>query len=168
MRAEAIDVMTVVWVIVGFVALLALVFVVFFLGMRGKWRFVQNGVRRMNRRFMNPRQLRTAGSPGAYAGVIHHVGRVSGKAYATPVGPFPVEGGFVINLPYGTSPDWVRNVLAAGRATLAVNGATHELVAPEIVAVADIVEQLPAKERSTLHAFAVRESLLLHHSPTAG
>ena len=81
MRAEAIDVMTVVWVIVGFVALLALVFVVFFLGMRGKWRFVQNGVRRMNRRFMNPRQLRTAGSPGAYAGVIHHVGRVSGKAF---------------------------------------------------------------------------------------
>lgn len=159
--------MTVVWVLVVVLAVLALVFVVFFLGMRGKWAFVQNGVRRMNRRFMNPRQMRTAGSPGAYAGVIHHVGRVSGTAYATPVGPFAVEGGFVVNLPYGTSPDWVRNVLAAGRATLVVDGEAHELVAPEIVPVASIVDQLPEKERSTLRAFAVRETLFLHHLPAA-
>ena len=159
--------MTVVWVLVVVLAVLALVFVVFFLGMRGKWAFVQNGVRRMNRRFMNPRQMRTAGSPGAYAGVIHHVGRVSGTTYATPVGPFAVEGGFVVNLPYGTSPDWVRNVLAAGRATLVVDGEAHELVAPEIVPVASIVDQLPEKERSTLRAFAVRETLFLHHLPAA-
>jgi deazaflavin-dependent oxidoreductase (nitroreductase family) len=157
--------MTFVWVLVALVALLALVFLVFFLGMRGKWGFVQRGVRRMNRRFMNPRQMRTAGSPGAYAGVIHHVGRVSGKQYATPVGPFPVKGGFVINLPYGTSPDWVRNVLAAGRATLVVNGETHQLVTPEVVAVADIADQLPAKELSTMRAFAVRQSLLLRYPP---
>lgn len=160
-------VQTMIWVAASLVALMAATLVVFFLGMRQKWDFVQTGVRRMNRRFLNPRQMRTAGSPGAYAGVIHHVGRASGAAYATPVGPFPVAGGFVINLPYGTSPDWVRNVLAEGRATLVVQGATHELVAPEIVAVADIIDQLPAKERSTLRTFAVREALLLHHSPSA-
>jgi len=150
----------------GLVVALAGVFLVFFLGMRRKWTFVQHGVRRMNRRFLNPRQLRTAGSAGAYAGVIHHVGRVSGTPYATPVGPFPVQGGFAINLPYGTSPDWVRNVLAAGTATLVVNGASHELVGPQIVAVTEIEQQLPAKERSTLRMFAVRQSLVLHHPPT--
>lgn len=154
---------TVLWVAAVVVAVLLCVAAVFFLGMRGKWAFVQNGVRRMNRRFTNPRQMRTAGTAGAYAGVVHHIGRVSGAQYATPVGPFAVRGGFVINLPYGAGPDWVRNVLAAGEATLVVNGETHHLVSPQIVPVADIVDQLPAKERSTLRVFAVREALLLRH-----
>lgn len=158
---------TFIWVLVTLVVLLAVVFAVFFLGMRQKWAFVQNGVRRMNRRFTNRLQMKTAGTPGAYAGLIHHVGRVSGKEYVTPVGPFPVTGGFVISLPYGTRPDWLRNVLAAGRATLVVNGATHELVAPELIAVADVADQLPAKELSTLRMFKVRQALMLHHPSDA-
>ncbi len=34
----------------------------------------------MSKRFMNPAQMRTAGTRGAYAGIIRHRGRVSGTA----------------------------------------------------------------------------------------
>jgi hypothetical protein len=40
-------------------------------------------------------------------------------SYATPVVAVPAEGGFVIPLPYGEGVDWPKNVLAAGRATIA-------------------------------------------------
>ena len=105
--------------------LLALLFVlgvVWFVGMRTKWPPVRDFQRRVNRRVFNPRQMRTAGRPGAYAGIIRHVGRRSGRAYETPVVPLPADDGFVILLPYGDRPDWVRNVLAAGTATIVLEG----------------------------------------------
>ena len=59
-------------------------------------------------------------------GVVHHRGRRSGRAYRTPVNVFPVEGGFVIALTYGSRTDWVRNVQAAGGCSVETRG---ELVA---------------------------------------
>jgi len=38
--------------------------------------------------------MKTAGTPGAYAGAITHVGRRSGRVYETPVGPFATDDGF--------------------------------------------------------------------------
>lgn len=144
---------------------LAALGVVFFLGMRSKSPAVQGLVRRMNRRFTNPRQLRSAGQPGAYASIVRHVGRRSGTAYETPVVPFPVDGGFVINLPYGTRPDWLHNVLAAGTATLVNEGRTYRLDEPEVVPTADVIEALPVKEQRTLRRFKVDQSLRVHATP---
>ena len=45
----------------------------------------------------------------------------------------PVEGGFVVPLPYGEEVDWLKNVLRAGRATIEANGATYPVVDAEIV-----------------------------------
>ena len=61
---------------------------VFAIGMRTKYPPVTTAVRRMNRKVMNPRAMKTAGTPGAYAGVIRHVGRRSGTEYETPIGPY--------------------------------------------------------------------------------
>src|SRR5215213_2744877 len=97
---------------------LGVVATVFVLGMRTKSPVVMDRVRRFNRAVTNPRVLRSAGSPGASASVIRHVGRVSGRSYETPVGPFAVGDDFVIALPYGSGTDWVRNVLTHGAATL--------------------------------------------------
>jgi deazaflavin-dependent oxidoreductase (nitroreductase family) len=116
-------------------------------------------VRRFNRRFMNPSQMKTAGTPGAYAGVVRHVGRRSGRVYETPVGPFATDDGFVIALPYGTSSDWVKNVLAAGSATLVTEGHTYEVDQPEIVPLSDVVDVLPIKERRNLRLFRVEQAL---------
>ena len=129
---------------------LILLLLAFVFGMRARSPVVLRAVRRFNRRFMNPRQMKTAGTPGAYAGVIRHVGRRSGRVYETPVGPFATDDGVVIALPYGTSSDWVRNVLAAGSATLVTEGQTYELDELEIVPLGDVVDVLPSKERRNL------------------
>jgi deazaflavin-dependent oxidoreductase (nitroreductase family) len=68
-----------------------------------------------------------------YAAVIRHIGRRSGKTYATPVVADRVTDGFILPLPYGTRVDWLRNVLAAGRATIQVSGHAYDVVEPEII-----------------------------------
>ena len=150
------------WLLIAVGALAAgLIFLLlaFVFGMRAKSPIVLRAVRRFNRRFMNPRQMKTAGTPGAYAGVIRHVGRRSGRVYETPVGPFATDDGFVIALPYGTSSDWVKNVLAAGSATLVTDGQAYEVDEPEIVPLSDVVDVLPGKERRNLRLFRVEQAL---------
>jgi deazaflavin-dependent oxidoreductase (nitroreductase family) len=91
-----------------------------------------SAIRRFNRRFMNRRQMKTAGQPGAYASVIRHVGRTTGNAYETPVVVIGTDDCFLISLPYGTSPDWLKNVLAAGSAEIVHEGRTFQVGEPEV------------------------------------
>ena len=144
--------------VAGFILLL----LAFVFGIRAKSPVVLRAIRRFNRRFMNPRQMKTAGTPGAYAGFVRHVGRRSGRVFETPVGPFATDDGFVIALPYGTSSDWVKNVLAAGSATLVTEGQTVEVDQPEIVPLGDVVDFLPSKERRNLRLFRVEQALRVH------
>ena len=144
------------------VAGLILLLLAFVFGMRAKSPVVLRAIRRFNRRFMNPRQMKTAGTPGAYAGFVRHIGRRSGRVFETPVGPFATDDGFVIALPYGTSSDWVKNVLAAGSATLVTEGQTVEVDQPEIVPLGDVVDFLPSKERRNLRLFRVEQALRVH------
>jgi deazaflavin-dependent oxidoreductase (nitroreductase family) len=129
--------------------------VVFLVGMRTRSPLVQDVVRRFNRGVTNPRVLRTAGTPGASASVIHHVGRTTGRSRATPVGPFAVGDSFVIALPYGPGTDWVRNVLASGSATLVHEGATIPIDQPEVVPSASVIDELPASQQRVLRVFGV-------------
>jgi deazaflavin-dependent oxidoreductase (nitroreductase family) len=46
--------------------------------------------------------------------VVVHRGRKSGKTFRTPLWAFRRGDGYVIALTYGSTADWVRNVLAAG------------------------------------------------------
>lgn len=157
-----------IWIVVVSVTSTAIALgVVFMAGMRYKWPFVLDWVRRMNRRFMNPRQMRTAGTAGAYAGIIHHIGRKSGKEYQTPVGILAVDDTFVIVLPYGTRPDWLKNVLAAGSATLTHEGVTHAVDQPEVIGV-DSVEAFTDADRRTQRLYEVDHCLRLHAAVTEG
>src|SRR3972149_3302630 len=120
------------WLLIAVGALVAgliLLLLAFVFGMRAKSPVVLRAVRRLNRRFMNPIQMKTAGTPGAYAGVIRHVGRRSGRVYETPVGPFATEGH------------------------------TYEVDQPEIVPLSDVVDALPSKERRNLRLFRVEQAL---------
>ena len=146
--------------LVGFlVVALGAIGVVFVLGMRRKSPVVQDNVRRFNRAVTNPRVLKTAGTPGASASIIHHVGRTTGRSHATPVGPFAVGEGFVIALPYGPGADWVRNVLASGSATLVHEGSTINIDRPEVVPVTLVVDELPTSQQRMLRVFGVEECL---------
>jgi hypothetical protein len=61
--------------VVGLVVLgVATLFVAWVLGMRNKGSFVVAAQRRFNRAVVNPRALRTAGTPGSAAAVIRHTG----------------------------------------------------------------------------------------------
>src|SRR5688572_30555725 len=119
-------------IVVGLAVLgLAVVLALFVLGMRAKSGVALGAVRLISRLF-NPMQMRSAGTPGAFASIIRHRGRRSGRAYATPVGAVPIDDGFVITLPYGTRAHWVRNVLAAGAATLVSEGRSYEVDRVEV------------------------------------
>jgi deazaflavin-dependent oxidoreductase (nitroreductase family) len=141
---------------------------VFIVGMRRKAPPVLDAVRRMNRSVGNPRQMKSAGTPGAYASVIKHVGRTSSRPYETPVGAIPTDDGFLIALPYGSRADWLKNVLASGSATIVHEGVTHLVDHPELVATADVAPELPAKQLRTLRLFRVDQCLRVQRLPDGG
>lgn len=135
---------------------------VFLVGMRRKSPPVVDAVRRFNKAVANPRQMETAGNPGAYASIIQHVGRRSGKTYRTPVGTQAVPDGFLITLPYGTRADWVQNVLAAGEAAITADGETVRVNQPEVLSAAEVVDELPKSEQRLLKLFNVEQFLRVH------
>jgi deazaflavin-dependent oxidoreductase (nitroreductase family) len=146
---------------IGGVAIVAAVGVTFVTGMRAKSPLVLDAVRRFNRSVTNRRVLRTAGSPGASASFIRHVGRTTGRSYATPVGAMATPGGFVIALPYGTRSDWLKNVLASGTATIVDRGSSHRVDRPRLVPTAEVASLLPPGELKMLRWFKVDQCLRL-------
>lgn len=129
---------------------------------RTKFSPVLDLVRRLNRRVMNPHQLRTgAGGPDKWASVVHHVGRRSGTAYRTPVVVVPDGDRFVVALVYGPTADWVANVLAAGGATIDHDGYRVGVERPEIVDRAEVRAAFAEQGQRTPDLF-VRDYLRLH------
>jgi deazaflavin-dependent oxidoreductase (nitroreductase family) len=118
--------------VVGVLLVLVAIGTVFVAGMRTKSPLVLNTVRRIGRA-TKPLALKAAGTPGAYASVVRHVGRTTGRSYETPVGAVATEDGFVIALPYGPNTDWLKNVLASGSATIVDKGHTYRVDRPQVV-----------------------------------
>ena len=131
----------------------------FLVGMRTKYPPVVTRVRRFNRAVTNPQAMKTAGQPGATAAAIEHVGRTSGTVYRTPIGPVVADDGFVIPLPYGLSPDWLKNVMAAGSAIIVYEGVTYSVNDPQIIPSSAALDYVPAAEQRALRAFAVDQFL---------
>ena len=133
---------------------------VFFFGMRSKSPTVLNAVRRASRATKGY-VLPVAGTPGSPYCIIRHVGRKSGRTYETPAQPAPTDEGFAIALPYGPNTDWLKNVLAAGGATVVFDGETHELERPEIVSIAEANHFFPPRDQRVHELFRVQQFLLL-------
>lgn len=149
----------------GVVAVAAGVLAGFVLGLRRKDPRARAVVRRVNRTVFNPWQMRTAGMPGAYAAIVRHVGRTSGRRYETPVGAEPTDEGFVIALPYGPDTDWARNVLAAGSAEIVHEGRTHRVDGPRVTELATTIDAFDEADRRALRAFGVDQALTLRRVP---
>lgn len=123
---------------------------------------VKDAVRTFNKYVLNPAMLLLAGRRHWYAGVIRHVGRRTGRSYATPVVLNPVAGGgFVVPLPYGTGVDWLRNVLAAGRASVTIGGETCEVTEPQILDAAVAAPLLSDRRRREFARFGIDHYLRL-------
>lgn len=145
----------------GLVIALVALSIVFMTGMRRKSPPVLRAVRRVNRAVFNPMQMESAGSPGAYAAIIRHEGRNSGKPYETPVGAVATADGFVIALPYGRQADWLKNVLAAGSATVVHDGDIHAVDSPAVVPITSVAAEFSAADLRAQRMFGVDECLLL-------
>ena len=66
-------------------------------------------------------------------GILAYRGRKSGKAYRTPLNVFRHDADWVFALTYGSDVQWVKNVLAAGQATLEKGRKRIRLVEPELI-----------------------------------
>ena len=125
---------------------------------------VRGKVRLLNKLVLNPAMMILAGRRHFYAAVIRHRGRRSGREYATPVVAVPVAGdvdgdAFLVPLPYGEEVDWLKNVLAAGRATIEAKGETHEVAEPEVVGAAEAFPLLDERHRRAWHRFCIERFL---------
>ena len=113
----------------------------------------------VNKRVFNPRAVR-----GGKWQVIHHVGRSSGRSYRTPLEAVRVDDGFIVTLVYGSKSDWAQNVLAAGRATLEVDGDTVELIDPRVITADEAFERLPAGTKRPPKLLKIDEFLAMRTS----
>ncbi len=141
-----------------FVGVVALA-LVFLLGMRTKSPLVLRPLIRIQRAVINPKQMRSAGTPGAYASVIRHRGRTSGRPYETPVGVVADDDGFLIALVYGSRTNWLQNVLAAGSATIVHEGQTYGVDEPEIVPMKAVAARFTAGDQQGFRRLAVDQAL---------
>ena len=149
----------------GVVLMLMGVAAVFFVGMRMKSPLVLDAIRRFNRDVTNPHAMESAGTPGAYASVVRHVGRTTGQPHETPVRATATDEGFLIALPYGTRADWLKNVRASGSATIVDEGTTYDVDQPEIIPMADVSSQFPLMDQRTLSRFGVDQCLRVRRVP---
>jgi deazaflavin-dependent oxidoreductase (nitroreductase family) len=150
----------------GLLSVVAVLGVVFVLGMRRKWAPVLNAVRRSSRASKGV-AMRTAGTRGADASVVRHVGRRSGKAYDTPVRAVLTDDGFAIALPYGTNSDWLKNVLANGGATIVNDGNAYVVDQPRVVPIADVAGAFSAGNRRAHRVFGVTQCLVVRRVTAA-
>jgi deazaflavin-dependent oxidoreductase (nitroreductase family) len=118
-----------------------------------------DAIRVFNKYVLNPLMGRRAGGKHAYAAAIRHTGRKSGKQYSTPVGAERVQDEFIVPLAYGTQVDWLQNVLAAGRATISVEGETHDVIDPKVIDAATALPRLSPKQRRTYERLGITHYL---------
>ena len=139
---------------------LMLILIVWMRTMHIQWfreRFI-----RFNKQTLNPTTLKIAGRRSSAYATLKHVGRRSGREFMTPVVAKPLGDGFVIPLPYDSSVDWCRNVLAAGKCTLIWNDQEYTLEQPEIIQASQALKAFPLGSRLLYPAGGIKEYLWLH------
>jgi len=115
----------------------------------------------------NPVMVRFFSGRSAHAALLHHVGRRSGKAYATPLTAHRSEDTIIVPLPYGTKIDWLRNLQAAGQGVVKLEGRSFTVDQPEVVPVDSVMELLPSFVARLFQLHDTKEALRLHVSGPA-
>lgn len=88
-------------------------------------------IRPFTTRVINPLTRHFAHRIPGFA-IISYRGRTSGKTYHTPMNVFRDGDSYVFALTYGSDVQWVKNVLAAGKADLRIGDSTIHLTDPEV------------------------------------
>lgn len=151
--------MAVVVALVGIIALNA--------GSHGRWRTGgRDALRRFNRRWFNPVVLRFAGRAPWPVARLDHRGRRTGEDRATPVLAWPVAGGFVLPMPYGTEVDWAKNLLHAHSAGLQFQGVRYRVGAPRIAPLPSLSHQFATPIGSLVRVVPAVHAMRVDALPT--
>lgn len=121
---------------------------------------VPRAVANFNRRVTNP-AARSITPWLPCLGTLEHVGRKSGKRYQTPLLVFKSREGFVILVGYGLESDWLKNVLAGGRAVLHKRGKAVPLTSPRLVGKAAAANLVTPASRLFYRLFPYNEAALV-------
>jgi hypothetical protein len=134
--------------------------------MRGERAIVfRDALRRANRRWFNPLVLRFAGHAPWPVARLEHRGRSTGAFRATPVLAWPVAGGFVVAMPYGTDVDWARNLLHAREGVLQYQGVRYRVGSPRIVPAREVGGDVPVPIGSLIAMSGMRHVARLEVLP---
>jgi deazaflavin-dependent oxidoreductase (nitroreductase family) len=113
-------------------------------------------------RFVNPVTLQIAGRRWMpIVGILHHRGRSSGRAYATPLGMRHFGNSFVMPRTFGENAAWYLNVLAAGGCVVTYLGKDYTLVEPEVIDYTAAAPAFPRYERLQFRLIGINEYLRL-------
>ena len=111
---------------------------------------------KVNKKLFNPRAVRSGKWP-----VVTHKGRSSGTTYRTPADAHPTVDGFVLVVRYGLESDWVRNILSAGEAELALGDHVHALNNPVLATQKEAVASLHPDAEAGKDFFTAEHYLLM-------
>jgi hypothetical protein len=139
--------------------------VVFVAGVRSRNTRVLRFARAMQRDLINPGALRDAGNARSPWAIVRTPGRVSGKVYDTPVGVQRVGDELYISLPYGEGTQWLRNVRAAGGATVLYDGNEIQATEPELIPIGQT--PLASVDRAAISIFGITHALQLRVASSA-
>ena len=93
--------------------------------------------------------------------VLHHTGRTSGTAYATPVVALRTPDGFIVPLPFGDATQWARNLFASGSGSLTFAGRRYRIFEPRVVDRDAARAVLPAVVRFLAARIGLRQFVLV-------
>jgi deazaflavin-dependent oxidoreductase (nitroreductase family) len=96
--------------------------------------------------------------------VLHHAGRTSGRAYATPVVALRTPDGFVVPLPFGDATQWARNLFAAGGGALTFAGRDYPIAKPRVVDREEARAHLPAFVRFLASRLGLRQFVIVRRT----
>jgi deazaflavin-dependent oxidoreductase (nitroreductase family) len=91
---------------------------------------------------------------------VTYRGRRTGKTYRIPIKVFRNDGDYVVAVMYGPDTEWIRNVMAAGRAEIREGRQTVVVSDPRLVSDATL-SILPAYIRPFMRALRVTEFVRL-------
>ena len=118
---------------------------------------------RFNRHVTNPIQRMWAGWAPSF-GILEHVGRRSGKPYRTPLSVFTTDDGVAILLTYGPDRDWLKNITAAGRATMRRHGKTFTVTDPRVVSRDEAAAHVTGAARRAFGRLPFEQAVLLRRA----
>jgi deazaflavin-dependent oxidoreductase (nitroreductase family) len=117
------------------------------------------GIRRFNKALFN-RLTRLFAGRVLYA-LVYHIGRRTGRSFATPVVAVLHDGSILIPLPYGADTDWYLNLKAAGRCRIKIRGKVYTAGRPELVGPDEALPAFQGLLKRALQRAAVQEYLQL-------